>query len=174
MRALPEILRTRPNCHVIIIGADGVSYGQPAPPGATWREHYLNEVKDHVDLSRIHFTGLLPYEAFRSALQISRLHVYLTYPFVLSWSMLEAMSAGCIVLGSATTPIEEVIRHGENGLLFPFRNHRMLASMAIDILANPENYAHLRKNARATIVEKYDFLTKSLPAYQELLSSLSH
>lgn len=174
MRALPEILRTRPNCHAIIIGADGVSYGQPAPPGTTWREHYLSEVKDQLDLSRVHFTGPLPYDTFRSALQVSRLHAYLTYPFVLSWSMLEAMATGCIVLGSATAPIEEVIRHGENGLLFPFRNHRMLASMAIDILTNPEKYAHLRMNARASIVEKYDFLTKSLPAFQELLSSLSH
>ena len=171
MRALPAILKERPNCQVLIIGGDGASYGKKAPEGKTWKSIFLDEVKHEVDLSRIHFTGKLPYQDFLLALQVSSVHVYLTYPFVLSWSLLEAMSASCLVVGSSTAPVEEVITHGENGLLVPFHDSDALANQVIEVLNQPEKYEALRNRARQTVIEKYDFKTVSLPAFFELLNS---
>lgn len=170
MRALPSILAARPNCHVVLAGGDKKGYGPIPPEGKTYREMFLSEVQPRLDMSRVHFTGHLPYDDFLRVLQVSRLHVYLTYPFVLSWSMLEAMSAGCLVLASATPPVEEVITDGENGLLFPFHSPGALADRAIAALANPARYTSLRQAARQTIIDRYDFETVSLPAYLRLLT----
>jgi glycosyltransferase involved in cell wall biosynthesis len=120
MRALPELLHRRPKAHVLIVGGDKVSYGTYLPNGETYRERLLEEVGERIDAERVHFLGWVPYETFLSVVQISSAHVYLTYPFVLSWSMLEAMSAGCVLIGSKTPPVEEVIQDGVNGLLFDF------------------------------------------------------
>jgi glycosyltransferase involved in cell wall biosynthesis len=169
MRALPAILKARPQCHVLIVGGDGASYGPKPTPPMTYRQKYLDEVASQLDMARVHFVGRIPFNQYQKVLQISRLHVYLTYPFVLSWSMLEAMSAGCLVLGSATPPVQEVLTDGENGLLFPFHNHEALAERAIEALANPERHAALRTAARETIVRKYDFETIALPAYLRML-----
>jgi glycosyltransferase involved in cell wall biosynthesis len=169
MRALPAILKARPLCRVLIVGGDGASYGAKPIAPMTYRQKYLDEVAAQLDLSRVHFLGRLPFNQYLKVLQISRLHLYLTYPFVLSWSMMEAMSAGCLVLASATPPVEEVLSDGENGLLFPFLSHEHLARRAIEALAKPEKYAALRIHARKAIVEKYDFETVSLPAYLRML-----
>ena len=171
MRALPEIMRERPHCHVVIVGGDGVSYGKRPKGGKSYRQQYLDEVAEGIDLSRVHFTGTLPYLTYIKVLQVSRLHIYLTYPFILSWSMLEAMSAGCLVLGSATPPVEEVIRDGQNGLLFPFLEPARLAQAAIEALAQPEAFNHLRTQARQTILDDYDFQRVSLPAYLRYLET---
>ncbi len=119
MRALPRIMAARPHAEVVVIGGDGVSYGASPPPGATWKSIFFDEVADQVDLKRIHFTGRLSYSDYLSALQISSAHIYLTYPFVLSWSLLEALSAGCVVIGSDTAPVREVL-NDKNGLLAPY------------------------------------------------------
>lgn len=169
MRALPAILDARPNCQVVIVGADGSAYGPPSGTGKTYRERYLSEVEDALDMSRVHFMGTLAHADYVRVLQVSRLHVYLTYPFILSWSALEAMAAGCLVLGSATQPVEEVITDGENGLLFPFHSPRSLATRAIEALAQPADYDGLRQAARQTIVDRYDFETVSLPAYKRII-----
>lgn len=169
MRALPAILDARPDCHVVIVGAEGSAYGPPSRSGTSYRQRYLDEVADQLDMSRVHFTGTLAHADYVRVLQVSRLHVYLTYPFILSWSMLEAMSAGCLVLGSATPPVEEVIEEGKNGLLFPFSSPRALATRAIDALAHPADHDGLRQAARQTIVDRYDFETVSLPAYQRMI-----
>ena len=171
MRALPAILAARPNCRVLIVGAEGNAYGPPPGNGRNHRQMYLDEVADKIDLSRVHFMGQLAYGDYLKVLQVSRLHVYLTYPFILSWSMLEAMSAGCLVLGSATPPVEEVLTDGENGLLFPFHSHDTLARRAIEALAEPAAFAPLRQRARETIVARYDFETVSLPAYLQMLKA---
>lgn len=169
MRALPQILEARPHCQVIIVGSDNVSYGKQPPPGQTYRQRYFDEIADRIDQSRVHFTGRLPYNDYLKVLQISRVHVYLTYPFILSWSMLEAMSSGCLVIASATPTVQEVIIDGENGLLFPFNQPATLANYAIEALSNPEQYRELRNRARQTVVSRYDFNTICYPAFKQLI-----
>jgi glycosyltransferase involved in cell wall biosynthesis len=172
MRALPEILAARPNAHAIVVGADGVSYGRSAPKGQTWKGIFLDEVKDRLDLSRVHLVGQLPYATFLNVLQVSAAHVYLTYPFVLSWSMLESMAAGCLVIGSDTPPVAEVIRDGENGLLFPFFDHAALSRRVIEALAQPKRFKGMRIRARAEIAERYDLQRRCLPRQLELIGRM--
>jgi glycosyltransferase involved in cell wall biosynthesis len=170
MRSLPAILKERADAQVLIVGGDEVSYGHRLPPGQTHRQRMLDELGSALDLSRVHFLGKLPYSAYIKVLQVSRVHVYLTYPFVLSWSLLEAMSAGCLVVGSRTAPVEEVIRDGENGLLVDFFNPQEIAERVIEgMAAGRDGHAELRRNARQTIVEQYDLATISLPAQLQLL-----
>ena len=171
MRALPTILAARPNCHVVIMGGTDKGYGTPPPEGTTFRDIFLAEVQNRLDMSRVHFTGRLEYSQFLALLQVSRAHVYLTYPFVLSWSMMEAMAAGCLVIGSATAPVEELIEDGVNGLLTPFHSPTALADRVIQVLAHPQHFEGLRQAARQTIIDRYDFATVSLPAYLRLLNS---
>jgi glycosyltransferase involved in cell wall biosynthesis len=117
----------------------------------------------------VHFVGRVPYDTLVTLLRVSAVHVYLTVPFVLSWSMLEAMSLGALVVGSATAPVQEVIEHGRYGLLVDFFNPSELASTVCDVLAQPARYAALRVQARQDIVQRYDFRRVSLPAYMRLI-----
>ena len=172
MRALPEILRRRPQAVALIVGNDHVSYG-PAAPSGTWKQIFLDEVKDRLDLSRVHFLGSLPYTTYLRVLQLSACHVYLTYPFVLGWSCVEAMSAGCLVVGSATPPVEEVIDHQKNGLLVDYADVDALSDTVIDCLARPKRHAALRAAARQTAVERYDLATVCLPEQVKLVDALS-
>jgi Glycosyltransferase len=169
MRALPEVLSRRPNARVLIIGADGVSYGAPPPEGKTFKQILLDELDDFIDRSRVHFLGRVPYSVFLSVLQVSRVHVYLTYPFVLSWSMIEAMSAGCLLVASRTPPVQEVIRDGENGILVDIFSPKEIAERIIEPLADPTAFASLRTAARRTAIEQYDLQSVCLPAQLRLL-----
>ncbi len=170
MRALPEILRRRPKAHVLLLGGDEVSYGRRLPPGDSWRQRMLKEVA--VDPARVHFLGRIPYDQFVSVLHASSVHVYLTYPFVLSWSMLEAMACGCLVIGSATPPVQEVIRDRENGLLVDFFSSADIAARVDEVLDHPDRMAALREAARRTIVERYDLRRVCLPLFSELINRL--
>lgn len=120
MRALPDVLSERPNAQVVLVGGDGVSYGRAPKDGRSWKDTMLQELDGRLDLSRLHFVGKLPYPQYLSLIQLSRVHCYLTYPFVLSWSLTEALAAGGYVVASDTAPVREVIRDGENGRLVPF------------------------------------------------------
>ncbi|OGA49461.1 MAG: glycosyl transferase family 1 [Betaproteobacteria bacterium RIFCSPLOWO2_12_FULL_62_13] len=173
MRALPEILRRRPNAVALIVGGDGVSYGAPPPAGKTWKQIFLDEVKDRLDSKRVFFLGRLPYADYLKVLQVSACHAYLTYPFVLGWSCIEAMSSGCLVIGSRTSPVEEVIEHQEDGLLVDFFDVDALANTVIDCLARPAQYAPLRAAARRTAVERYDLATICLPEQVRLIEEVS-
>ena len=164
MRALPEILRRRPNAVALIVGRDGVSYGAPPANGGSWKQIFLDEVKDRLDLSRVFSLGRIAYVEYLRLLQVSACHVYLTYPFVLGWSCIEALSTGCLVVGSATPPVQEVIEHEKNGLLVDFFDVDALADTVADCLARPAHYAHLRAAARQTVVTRYDLNTVCLPA----------
>ncbi|MBU1042664.1 MAG: glycosyltransferase family 4 protein [Proteobacteria bacterium] len=168
MRTLPDIQRRCPEALTVIVGGDSVSYGRAPKDAANWREKLLAEVGPQLDLTRVVFTGQIPYLTYRSLLQVSAAHVYLTYPFVLSWSMLEAMSCGCLVLGSATPPVLEVLRHNENGLTFDFFDNDGLANLVEAALAHPENVTHLRTQARADIVANYD-IQHGIQHYMKLL-----
>ncbi len=162
MRALPDVLSARPDAQVVIVGGDGQSYGSP-PANGTWKQAFLDEVTDRLDLSRVHFLGRIPRSHFLSLMQITRVHAYLTYPFVLSWSMIEAMSAGALVIGSATAPVQEVIRDGVNGRLVDFFDVKGWSEAIIKALAKPEADGALRAAARATVLEKYDLFGHCLP-----------
>ncbi len=164
MRALPEIMKRRPQARVIIVGGNDVSYGTAAPKGKSWREIFLNEVKDQLDLSRIHFVGLIPHDVFINLMQVTRVHAYLTYPFVLSWSMLEAMSAGALVIGSRTPPVEEAISHGVNGQLVDFFDVQAWTESVVAALAQPDRARDLRRAARQTIIAQYDLQSICLPS----------
>lgn len=171
MRALPEVLRARPNAQVLIVGGDGVSYGRP-PDSGTWKERILAEVRDRLDLGRVHFLGKIPYPDFRKLLQVTRVHAYLTYPFVLSWSMVEAMAAGALVIGSRTAPVEEMIRQDETGLLVDFFDIPGWSQQITEALAEPERFLPLRQAARRHVIENYDLTRVCLPQQLALVKEL--
>jgi glycosyltransferase involved in cell wall biosynthesis len=163
LRALPEVLAARPEAQVVLVGGNDVSYGRPAPQGTTWKDVFLKEMAGQLDLSRLHFTGRVPYETFCKLMQVARVHAYLTYPFVLSWSMIEAMAAGALVVGSRTAPVAEVIEDRVNGRLVDFFDVQGWSETLIDALADPIGHMPLRRAARATALERYDLNRVSLP-----------
>ena len=122
MTAFAEVLRRRPGAHVVVVGEDRVAYGRKLPDGDTYKQKMLRELD--LDPQRLHFTGVLPRDRYRDVLLASSVHVYLTVPFVLSWSLIEALAAGCAVVASDTAPVREVLRDGENGLLVDFFDSR--------------------------------------------------
>ena len=172
MRSLPRILERRPKARIVIVGGDGVTHRTRPSEEGTFREESLSELGDSLDLSRVHFLGQVPYDTLVKVLQISRVHIYLTYPFVLSWSMLEAMSAGCLVIGSRTPPVEEIIRDCGNGLLVDFFSSEEIAAHAIEALEDSRVHQTIRQNARLTILDDYDLRTICLPAHMSLLNAL--
>ena len=168
-RGFPQLIETisilqkkRPQCHFVIVGKNRVAYGKTLPDGKTYKDVMLE--KFPLDLNRVHFTDLLPYGEYLQVLQASTVHIYLTRPFVLSWSMLEALCTGCLIVGSDTPPVKEVIEDGVNGLLVDFFNPEQIAARVIEALDNPDKMAKIRQRARETIVEKYD-LAKLLPQH---------
>lgn len=173
MRSLPRLLAGNPDLRVVVVGGDGVSYGRRPPEGyASYREALCAELEDSVDWSRVHFLGKLPYASYRTVLQVSSLHIYLTYPFVLSWSVLEAMAVGVPVLGSDTAPVREVICDGENGYLTGFFDSDALADRALELIARRDETAAAGLRGRETVLRNYDFESVGLPAYLELLKPL--
>jgi glycosyltransferase involved in cell wall biosynthesis len=170
MRSVEEICQRRPNAHIVIVGGDDVSYGARLPNGQTYRQKLLSEVK--IDASRVHFLGKIPYQHYLKVLQISSAHIYLTVPFVLSWSMLEAMSAECLVIGSDTPPVREVIRHQENGLLVDFFSPTAIADSVDYTFEHPEQMLKLRKAARQTVLENYTH-ANGIAAYKTLLTKVT-
>jgi glycosyltransferase involved in cell wall biosynthesis len=172
MRSLPQLLRRRKRAHVIIVGGDGVSYGAPPPPRSTFREMMLRELGNDLDLSRVHFLGMVEYEDYLKLLQISSAHVYLTYPFVLSWSLIEAMACGCMIIGSSTPPVLEVLRDGANGFGVDFFDYKEIANRVEAALAQPEQMLALRAAARATAVAQFDLKRLILPRWNQLFDDL--
>ena len=168
MRALPEICQRQPDCHVLIVGGDDISYGRKLDSGLNYREKLLQEIR--FDQNRVHFLGQLSYTDYLSVLQISSAHVYLTVPFVLSWSMLEAMAVECAVIASNTAPVIEVI-NGNNGLLVDFFSPSQIAEKVDEVLSNPEKFALMRQHARKTVIKNYN-VQQSVQQYQHLLETL--
>lgn len=173
MRTLPALLRARPSAQVLIVGGDEVSYGRPLAQGQTYRQKYMAEVGESLDMERVHFVGKIPYPVFLNMLQISAVHVYLTYPFVLSWSLLEAMSAGCAIVGSSTPPVTEVMRHEENGLLVDFFSPDQIVAAIERVLQHPDRMADMRARARQFVVKHYDLARICLPAHLDLISRVA-
>jgi len=172
MRAIPEIQRRRPKARIVIVGGDEVSYSPRLPSGQTYRQRLLAELGDRIDVSRVEFSGRIPYAEYLALLRRSAVHVYLTYPFVLSWSLLEAMSAGCLIVGSRTPPLQEVVRDGENGLLVDFFSPAAIAERVAYALEHQAELRPLRERARQTVVERCDLKRVSLPAQLRLVEAL--
>lgn len=159
MRVVERLQKVRPNLQVIIGGEDRICYGAQLK-NDTYKQKMLREL--NLDLERIHFAGSLSYEEYIKVLQISKCHVYLTYPFVLSWSLLEAMATGCCIAASDTAPVKEVIEDGQNGILTNFYDIEAMYAKINNILDNPEKYKSIQTSARKTILSRYDlkFLLK--------------
>ncbi len=166
LEAAVEVVRRRPGCHVVIGGGDRSCYGSPPAPGKTWKEVLVERLRP--DPERIHFVGALPYGQYRTLLRASSAHVYLTRPFVLSWSFLEALSCGALVVASNTEPVREVASDGHNALLVDFHSPRAIAERIIEALRNRAHLNRVREQARQSILEGYD-LRKLLPLQVEIL-----
>ena len=173
MRALPEVLRARPEAQVIIVGGQEAGYGPLHASRKSWKQIFLDEVKDRLDLKRVHFVGNIPYATFVNLMSVTRVHAYLSYPFVLSWSMLEAMSAGALVVGSATPPVQEIIRPGSNGLLVDFFDRRGWSATLSEALSEPAKFEPLRRAGRQTILDGYDLKRHSLPRMIAFIEGLA-
>lgn len=180
MRALPELLQRRPHAQVLIVGGDEVSYGAPPHPAKhgfkTWKEVFAHEVRPLIpdaDWARVRFIGKLPYPQFIGLLQLSRVHVYLTYPFVLSWSLLEAMSVGGAIVASDTAPVREVIRHDETGRLVDFFDGAALVDQVDSLLEDAAARERLGRNARALVQAEYDLESVCLPGQVAWVESLA-
>lgn len=176
-RGFPEFIESiayiqerRPNCHVVIVGSERVCYGKSLPNGKTYKQEMLEKVP--LDMSRVHFVGSLPYGLYLKVIQASSAHVYLTRPFVLSWSMIESMSTGCLVIGSDTAPVTEVIRDGENGLLVDFFSPKQIAARVDEVLNHPTRMAEIRAKARETVLERYA-LSDLLPRHLQLIKDVA-
>ena len=173
--SLKIVLRERPNAQVLMVGQDtpNVSYGAHRQDGKGWLTHLKEEIGDQIDWSRVHAIGKVEHKILREIYRITSVHVYLTYPFVLSWSMLEAMSCGALIIGSATSPVQEVINHGENGILVDFHSPDKLAKEIINALEKPKHYMQIRENARKTIKDKYE-LRASIVKQMSLLDAVAN
>lgn len=175
MRALPRLLKERPNARVLIVGGDDVSYGARPPKGQTWKQIFIDEVRGQIpdqDWARVHFLGRIPYDQFQSLLKVSRVHVYLTYPFVLSWSLFETMSVEGAIVASKTAPVEEAIIHGQNGRLVDFFDKDALVEEVTRLLDNAAEREELGRAARKLIVNNYDLASICLPKQLSWVESL--
>lgn len=173
MRALPEFMDARPDADVILIGAeDGRGYGGDLPAGQTWKDKMLAEVGDRLDLDRVHFTGRVPHNQMILALSMSWAHVYYTYPFVLSWSLVEAMACECLILASDTAPVRDAIEPGVNGVLNDFFDVKALSRAMIEACEHPEHFTELRRAARATALMKFDRETVGVPGWMAMVTEL--
>ncbi|MCP5432999.1 MAG: glycosyltransferase [Alphaproteobacteria bacterium] len=170
MRAMKAVLQERNDVHAVVLGQDRVAYGRQLPKGESWKARMLAELdlEPFIEAGRLHFPGLMPYTKYLQVLQASTAHIYLTVPFVLSWSLLESMSAGCLVVSSRTEPVEEVITHGHNGLLVDLQDWQALSRTLLDALARPRDLYELRRAARATVVGRYA-LADLLPRHLALM-----
>ena len=171
MRSLPLFQQLRPNAHIFVVGSTDGGYGRK--PEVSFKEQMLSELSDQLNLSHLHFTGRLPYQQFIDLLSISSTHIYLTVPFVLSWSLLESMSLGCLLLASSTDPVVEVIDEGVNGFLVDFFDSESLARRCADLLQNRFELQSVRDAARQTVVDRYERST-CLQQHYALIQAVHH
>ncbi len=170
MEAVAKVQKQNPKAHAVIVGDDRVAYGSKRKDGMTYKEYALKNFE--LDIERTHFTGLVSTNALRAIFRISSVHVYLTVPFVLSWSMIEAMSTGCVILGSDTPPVQEVISDGENGFLVDLFDSDRIAERILDIIQNNSTLADIRAKARETILQRYD-AKNTLPCHRQMIVDLA-
>lgn len=171
MRALARVLAKRKDARAVLVGGDEVSYGMPPPQGGTWRGRLLAELDGKLDLSRIHFPGKVDYRRYLSLLQRSDAHVYLTYPFVASWSLREALAVGAPVIASDTPPVAEFVHDGQNGLLTPCLDPARLAERILEVLEDGRLARRLGAAARR-YAERHLRMADYLANYRALTTRL--
>jgi glycosyltransferase involved in cell wall biosynthesis len=172
MRMLPKLLERQPRAHVVMVGEDGVSYGSRPKNHSTWRAALLQEVGSHLPMDRIHFVGRVAYADYIKLLQVSACHVYMTYPFVLSWSCIEALSTGCMVVASRTQPVLDAIEDGKNGRLVDFFDRTGWCDAIEKVLENSDDVKSIRQAARERACQQFDLHTVCLPQQMQWISSL--
>lgn len=172
MRAVPHIQKARPNARILVIGGNDVSYGGKSKHPGGLRGQMEAEVGHLLDWDRLHFLGQVPYEDYQKIIQISTCHIYLTMPFVLSWSLLESMSMGATIVASDVAPVREAMTHQETGLLVDFFDAEAIAAQVSEVLARPKSFAHIGPAARQHVVDTYDFLTVCLPEHIRQINAL--
>ncbi|WP_299204057.1 glycosyltransferase family 4 protein [uncultured Tateyamaria sp.] len=172
MRAVPKIQRARPNARILVIGGNDASYGSKNKHPGGLRGQMEAEVGHLIDWDRLHFLGQVPYESYQSIIQISACHIYLSMPFVLSWSLLECMSMEATIVASDVAPVREAVEHGKTGLLVDFFDPDAIAAQVADVLEKPRDYAHLGSAARQHVIDTYDFETICLPEHIRQINAL--
>jgi glycosyltransferase involved in cell wall biosynthesis len=172
MRALPAFLDAVPDARIIAIGADGTGYGGQRADGKTWRDTLSAELGSRLDHKRVHFVGRVDHQKMIDILSMGAAHVYYTYPFTLSWSLVEAMACECLVLGSDTAPVRDAIEDGVNGRLLDFFDVDALTQAMIDAVRHPERYVAMRRRARETAFESFDLNTKGLPGWLRMIDEV--
>lgn len=168
MRALPRILSARPDARVVLVGGDGVSYGHSPAGGGRWRDVMMRELRGKLDLERIHFVGWCSHDELMHILQRSDAHVYLTYPFVLSWSLREAMAVGCSLVASDTAPVREFLTDGKNARLVPFLEPEKIADGVLELLEDRALAQRFGRQARRSACDNFD-LHDCLQQYKALI-----
>ena len=168
MKVAKRVCDQMDNVIVLIAGQERTFYGHELHhigKDKSFKQYVLEN--DSYDLSRIHFLGLIPIQDLIKLYNISDLHMYLTVPYVLSWSMIQAMSSGCTIVGSATPPVQEAIDDGVHGLLADFYDVDALTEKALQVLRAPEEHKHLGQAARERVMERYE-KTKCIDQLVEL------
>lgn len=172
LRALPAFLAACPQAHVAVIGDSGAGYGYPPPGDGSWKDHLLAELGPRLDLARVHFLGAVPHARMVECLSLSSAHVYYTYPFVLSWSLIEAMACECLILGSDTPPVRDAVTHGVDGLLNPFFDVAALSRAMIQAVEAPDRFIALRQAARATALARFDRVRVGVPGWLRIVDEV--
>ena len=172
MRALPKILAARPDVVVSVVGGDEISYGAPPATGGTWRETLLAELRGKLDLARVHFLGKIPYDQHLSLLKRSDVHVYLSYPFVASWSLREAMACGCMIIGGDTQTVTEFITDGKTGIVVPALDPKARAKAVLEAMENPKRAAGMRLAARDYAERRLD-MGDYITRYRDLIERVA-
>jgi glycosyltransferase involved in cell wall biosynthesis len=169
LRSLPRLQRLRPKAHVVVIGNDGVSYGAKLAGGQSFKDMLLAELGNSVDWSRVHFVGHVAYRDLVNLLRLARCHIYMTVPFVISWSLLEAMALEKTIIASDVAPVRQFITPGKTGLLVDFFDPAGLADQVAEVLAHRDYYREIGERARAFIQSAYDFETVCYPQFLTLI-----
>lgn len=159
MKAAALILQNRRNAHIAIAGGEEGGYAPPPPGGETHKQMILRELD--IDLTRVHFFGRVGQSIVVKLMQISRVHLFLTYPFLISWSVLEALACSCIVVASDTGPVREIITDGENGRLVDFFDHCKFADVTCEVLDDPARFAILGEAAKQRVAVDFDAITNA-------------
>lgn len=172
MRALPHIQKARPNARILVIGGNDASYGAKSKHSGGLRGQMEAEVGHLLDWDRLHFLGHVPFAHYQKIIQISSCHIYLSMPFVLSWSFLECMAMQATIVASDVAPVREAMEHGKTGLLVDFFDAEAIAAQVVEVLERPRDFVHLGPAAREHVVKTYDFHTVCLPEHIRQINAL--